>query len=266
MQTVARDTLVEIPFVVSVTAVSAVWSLLDETGASLATAQIALFDVPTHTMTAVIPSNLNATDEQRAARTVVLEVTNADASKTIHETTYLIEAAAVLKIATNSFQTYEQAIVTRAGFGQMLPGWEVNQKSRRCAALETAYLRLCQMTYKFPYIDRDNQEYDLTNPLFEYDDGIYRTILRMVEINFEEFETFPKVFVAALRRAQLIEADIILGGDVVGSKRSLGIQSETIGEAKMFFRPGSPLDLPVSRAAFKELSGFVFRRHGVQRA
>ena len=56
-----------------------------------------------------------------------------------------------------------------------------------------------------------------------------------------------------------------LGGDVIGKRRQEGILSETTGESSMMFNSRPALDLPICRAAYRELAGYIYRRVGLVR-
>jgi hypothetical protein len=84
-------------------------------------------------------------------------------------------------------------------------------------------------------------------------------------MSVESFDLLPAGFLRAIKRAQLIEANVILGGDVVGRKRQDGILSETIGESSASFSDKPFLNLPISRQAYEELRRYIVIRIGVAR-
>ena len=76
-----------------------------------------------------------------------------------------------------------------------------------------------------------------------------------------QYAQLPERFKLALRKAQVTEADNILGDDVLGAKREAGIILDSVGQTKQMFRNTKPLDMPVSKRALRFLSYFlVFNR------
>lgn len=72
---------------------------------------------------------------------------------------------------------------------------------------------------------------------------------------------YPKLseqFKAALRKAQVAEANAILGGgDPIELALAQGLKSKTIGETHESYIGGRQLRLAVSKATLRYLSGFV---------
>ena len=66
----------------------------------------------------------------------------------------------------------------------------------------------------------------------------------------------PKTY-QRLLRAQVIEADDVLGGNPIEARRRLGLISDSAGESAHFFRTSKPLNLPCCRGAIDELRGIV---------
>ena len=62
---------------------------------------------------------------------------------------------------------------------------------------------------------------------------------------------------AAIAKAQIAEADFMMGGDTVEDKRRTGLMSETVGESSNMFRPGKPLVLAGSEKALRYLTGYI---------
>ncbi len=60
-----------------------------------------------------------------------------------------------------------------------------------------------------------------------------------------------------LLRAQLIEANLVLGGDPIADRRRVGMISDSNGESAQFFRTAIPLRLPVYRDTAEALTGLI---------
>lgn len=76
----------------------------------------------------------------------------------------------------------------------------------------------------------------------------------------------PQDFMAALRQAQLLEADSILGGEPERDRQKTGLLSESTGESSTMFRPAGYLKFAVSPRTLQALRGFVSMSLGVGRA
>lgn len=70
----------------------------------------------------------------------------------------------------------------------------------------------------------------------------------------------------AFMKAQVYEADFILGGDPVTELRKQGIMSYTVGEVKQFFRTVKPLDFTISMRAMGQIGKYLQYSRGVARA
>lgn len=161
---------------------------------------------------------------------------------------YIVEQASKLTVMVNSFQTFEQAILTRLELPS-LDGWDSAAEADQIAALVTAHERMCRLSYRYR-LGQDAVEYDANNVYWHITDIGRRTAA--------DFAGWEPAFKTALKRAQVYEADQILKGDPIGDKRRDGIVSETIGEAKMFLNPRPPLRLALCREAMEVLGRYLY--------
>jgi len=178
-------------------------------------------------------------------------------------TAYGIELSDPLQVGVNSFQTYSQAEFTAMQVPN-IPGWDAASKENRIAALMDARLHVCQLNFSqlnsninwgqdsLNFIPEGsfNTSYISMNGMFMFNGNL--TLLTPAQ-----FAKLPPKFLAALKLAQIAEADNILGGDPLEERRRSGVTSEAIGETKSSYRIGKPLELPVSRRALAYLSYFV---------
>lgn len=177
---------------------------------------------------------------------------------------YGLEPADPLVVGINSFQTFAQAELTALDIPN-LNAWAAADDASKIAAMVDARQHINQLNfwllnsninwgqdslnyvpegaYQSPYAGSGNQ-------LFIFNGNL--ALLTPTQFSF-----LPIRFKAALRQAQVTEADEIMGGDPVDVRRREGLLLESIGEVKQMFRPGKPIDLPVSRRALKYLSQFV---------
>ena len=247
-----------------VSPVTVTWNVLDEDGGQLNDSAVILNVAPGTTSIEInVPSDLNALVEGqiRGVRVVAIDFDGLGLSTSV---SYMVERTAALVVMTNSFQTYERGLVTRAELGQALPAFDSAVKNRQVAALETAFRKLCRIQYKFA-LSGDPRNYVNWDEEIGVDHRIYRVVRDISLITPDEFAAFTDGFKSALRRAQIVEANAVLGGDPITEKRLSGIVSETVGESSMFLKSAAPLTLPVSRAAFTELTGYVYRRFALAR-
>ncbi|MEB0029211.1 hypothetical protein QN372_00460 [Undibacterium sp. RTI2.1] len=178
-------------------------------------------------------------------------------------TGYIVELADPLVVGTNSFQTYAQAEFNAVSLPN-LAGWDKSSESERIAALSDARDHIVQLS--FTQLNSNvNWGQDSLNFVPE---GTYSTNYvsngdmflfngNLALLTPLQFSKLPDKFKLALSKAQIVEADSILGGNVVDSRRREGLLLESIGEVKQMYRSGKPLDLPVSRRALSYLSYFV---------
>lgn len=230
-----------------ITPVSASYRLLDASESELI-AETALAIAAEQTDVAVTVAsahNMLADGEVRALRQV--ELTYADAAGQTYTITerWMLEQVQTLAVFVNSFQTYGEALVTAHSIPD-LNGWDSAEESQRKAALEEAFQRMLRLNYRVKH-EVEVQRY------------LYATVFSgsLDNITADEFKALPRGFRDDLNRAQVAEADIILGGDQVGENRRDGLMSSSVGEVSQFFRPGKPLMLPVSNKALRYVGRYV---------
>jgi len=206
----------------------------------------------------VVTGNFNtpANSASIAIRTVELTITTATGTF-IQSQSYIVKARSQLTFLKNTFQTMDRAKLTATQLPN-LTEWEASNDEDREVALMTAYERLIRFNYRV--ISPFNGQSMLYSGLnFE---------LSMVDwqlMTSDSFALLPVRFVDSLRKAQVAEANQIMKGVSPDDKRSAGILSESIGESKMMFRVGKPLDLGLSKQAFECLKGYIVVRQRIGR-
>lgn len=196
-------------------------------------------------------SNIVAGSQYRSLRVVELTLTT-DAGTVLLQSEYIIEKTEVLAVGVNSFQTYNQAFLLSQELID-LAGWNEATKIQRTNALIRARQNIAQLTFRYQF-DKFQDHFE---PTFGVAD--------ITSLTPTEFAALPADFRAALSRAQILEADNLLGGDEYGDYRKQGVLSITVGEAKQFFRPAKPLAGPVCRKALRELNKYVQSRTRIGR-
>lgn len=226
----------------------------------------ALIEVPAglNSIAAVDPATITAAQIDsvtiREIRTVELFLIDLAGNTVLLTKSYALEPADTLFAGLNSFQTFSQAELVALD----IPGlnaWAGANEKDKIAALIESRLRICQLRFN---LLNSNVNFGQDN-LNYVPEGAYPTpYARMFMFNGNlalitpsNYARLPPRFRAALCRAQVAEADSLLGGDPVDVRRQEGLMLESIGEVKQMFRPGKPIELPVSKRALKYLSPFV---------
>jgi hypothetical protein len=142
-----------------------------------------------------------------------------------------------------------------------IPGWEGAADRDRLTALLDAYDRLTRIGFRIPRRFLGDWQSRI-----EWTSEEFIPPLRWSEMTLQRFNDYHPRFKTALRKAQVCEADVILGGDVIADRRRAGLLSESIGESSMMFRSGKPLNLGISHRSLEYLSGFVDIRITMGRA
>jgi hypothetical protein len=248
------DVTVTIPFVDSsgnaFTPSSASYRVLDEDGTVLIdTIPVPWLDPGGAPVSILVGAGENAlpAGSMRALRTVeVLAKTDAGSRLLIQN--YVIEASEPLVPGTNSFQTINKAELIALDIPN-LPSWGNASRDERVAALIQARLNIGQMSYRYRW-SQDWQNY--IQPEF----GLY-SIIQMTQA---QYLTLPIDFRQAVERAQIMEADDLLGGDPVLAKRAQGIVSETVGGSTTMFGQVRPARQLICARAMHELGRYVVKR------
>jgi hypothetical protein len=228
----------------------------------------AVIEIPSSVNTIVVvpsPITSNQIDQftPREVRTVELFL-NVAGNTVMIAKSFALEPADPLIVGINSFQTFSESELVALDIPN-IDGWNAATEHDKMAALVDARARICQLNfwllnsninwgqdnlnfvpegaYQSPYAAANNQ-------LFMFNGNL--SLLTPTQYN-----NLPIRFRAALRKAQVAEADAILGGDPVEARRREGLMLESIGEVKQMYRAGKPIDLPVSKRALQYLSQFV---------
>lgn len=196
--------------------------------------------------------NVVADGRAREMRQIELQVTVASGVIRLHDS-YILEIRETLKVNGNSFQNYANSVLV----GMDIPNvsaWSSADKRNRTAALIQAHKHVTKLRFRYCH---DSQSY-----LRDW------VIIRSIdELTDAEWALLPEGFRNSLCRAQVIEADAILGGDEVTEMRLAGLTSKTTGQSSASFRAGTkPVERAVSLRAFKELSKYIDNTMRIGRA
>lgn len=205
--------------------------------------------------------NMLAANVRKAARAVEVVFTTAKGvfTDTAH---YIVESNIQLVVLTNSFVTYPEALMVRTDI-PTLNGWDAATDSARMAALMVAHWNMCAMRYRYRVgLAGQSRISDFGGTSTDPYGRVYAQVSDIRNTLDYEWAEFPDDFKTALKRAQVVEADVLLKGDPVGDKRRSGIVSERIGESAMLFRQVPEAQFAISRDAMNHLKGFLV--HGVR--
>lgn len=154
-----------------------------------------------------------------------------------------------LVVGVNSFVSTPEAEMIAFELTD-IPAWNAATTDQKTQALIVARDELCQLTYRYDaYIWADQ-----TRMI----DAVNFFVSPLDYYNAAQLSTLPPKFYLALKRAQLVEADYLLGGDRLEERRQAGTLSVTTGESSQMFRPGmGPVKWPVCARAIQMLSRFL---------
>ena len=188
----------------------------------------------------------------RELRTVEFMLTLASGNKIARKVVYALEPADVLITGLNSFQSYPEASLVALSIPN-LPGWEAADEQARIAALVEARLRINRLQFR----DVSRGQSYMQGETLAGDLSLMAP---------RQFQSLSVRLRAALCRAQVAEADALLGGDPESERRKSGLVHEVVGESEQTWRASKPLELPISRKALGYLSGFISMARKVGRA
>jgi hypothetical protein len=220
------------------------WKLFDEVGNELFAGTVDSFNANDPTARVDLTAEQTTTTEPMVARELIVECTTATDTVEVREA-FLIVSAVPLTVAENTFQTLTESLLTRAEFAS-LPGWDRATRDQQIAAMIQAYRHIVRVPLTLQALP------DTYNRI-----NWWGRKVPLARLDAAEFNELPLAFRRAVKRAQLAEANVLLGGDRVGDKIRAGIVSETTGESSMFFNSKPYLNLPISKQAYEELKSFV---------
>lgn len=188
----------------------------------------------------------------RELRTVEFRLTLASGNVIVRKSVYALEPVDVLITGLNSFQSYPEAELVALTVPN-LPGWQQADAQARIAALVEARLRILRLQFR----DASRGQSYLNEEALIGD---------LSHLAPREFKSLSVRLRTALCRAQVAEADALLGGDPETERRNSGLVHETVGESTQSWRKSKPLELPVSKKALSYLAGFISMSRKMGRA
>lgn len=208
----------------------------------------------------VIPADINtlAPGVGRSLRSIDLQCT-IGTNITNLQAAYVVSIPDPLVVGLNSFASYS-SLQFAAMEIPSLTGWDNASQMQRMAALITAREHITRLSFtglalqpaqnSLDFIPEGSYETRAPGSLMNVESGLDM-------LTPDQFKRLPAKFIAALTRAQLVEADALLGGDAVGQRRADGLVQDDVGESRQTYRNTKPLQLPVCRRALGYLSLYV---------
>lgn len=176
-------------------------------------------------------------------RTVEFDIVLKNGNTIGHDVSYILYPRERLIVGLNSFQTQSQAMLT-ASATHDVDAFITSTPAQRVAGLVEARNRICQLSF----VDATWGQSYLSN-------GQHVELHRITP---RQFDALTERFKAALRKAQVAEANVVLGGgDVIEQMRQQGLTSQTIGETHETYRNVTPLNMLVSKVTLRYLSEFL---------
>ena len=232
-----------------VTATAVSYAVLNE-ASEVIVAKTPLVSFVENDVTAVIsvPASLNTIPAGATAsvRYVTLYVTT-EAGQIEISDYYIIRNAEVLQVGVNSFQLYPSAIAI-AAMRVGLDYWDAASNEQRVKALAQAHGNIGRVNLRDVYDDAEMSR--VVSPWDDEKSGV-------AGLNQQQLEGLDKEFLRALKIAQVIEANYLLGGNETDEIRNTGALSVTVGEAKQFYTSVKPLTFAICRDAMRVLGPWV---------
>jgi hypothetical protein len=210
------------------------------------------------TVDIAVPASLNLLEPgvPRALRQIELGCTIGANVVNLHAN-YVITIPDPLVVGLNSFGSYASIQFASLDVPNLL-GWEAAGQFERMAALIDARERITRLSFT-PFATNPGMDHlafvpegtrETRYPGAEY-------VGDLSNLTPAQFAKLPQRFIAALIKAQIVEADSLLGGNTIEARRQEGLVQDDVGESRQVYRGGRPLQLPVCRRALAYLSLYV---------
>jgi hypothetical protein len=231
----------------------------------VARAPLSGFSAGDATASVTVPANLNvvATGNTREIRTIDLYC-QLESGTVLITRSYAVELTDPLVVGVNTFQGFPQAQLTALDMPN-IDAWHAASDQQKLQALMDAREHIVQLNFnllnsnvnfgqdQLAYVPEGQfqSSYVARNSLFIFNGNL-------AILNATQYAALPERFKTQLRKAQVAEANFILGGSPTDSMRNAGIIEDKVGESSQRFRDrGVPLHLPVCRRALDYLSYYV---------
>lgn len=198
--------------------------------------------------------NTIATSAKRELRIIELYLTTESGTvKLTHE--YVLESENILEKAVNSFQGYHEAVLLSLDVAN-LPSFNDALKADRITALINAWSNIGKL-----YLGYVDGSVEMTRVIVPWAES--GSVTRLTA---EQFDLLPEVMKLAIRRAQVMEADYLLGKSrSLEELRASGVVSNTVGDSSQWFYQAKPYEGILGKRASRELARFIVKRTAIGR-
>ena len=200
----------------------------------------------------------NLTNQTVGARVLEMVIATANGGYIVRST-YLLQDTGndALQILFNSFQSLVAAEMNAVSIPGIATVWNATSDTDKVAAMTEAYLRIIKFGFyvRWPR-DPDAQNIVTWDWLDRRNEVIVPRLWHVMTID-RFINWYPEDFRVALRRAQIIEAAHILAPNKILEMRLAGVTATGVGETRTTFSNVRPLDIGLSRAALKALTGYI---------
>lgn len=224
------------------------WALKDESGSQLTSGSGGSVDSMGYYIINIEPSFTLISPKKYSVHTIELSVTDASGVKNIYSHRYVVNARSEPEIPSKTFQSIPDAIILAMDIHGVDSFLEADERGQMTAMIEAAR-RISLLNFEVYF--GDEQEY-----LYDSKEVSHATGIR--GLTLDQFNNLPDELISAIKSAQVVEADEILGeyGEIA-KRRAQGLMSESVGESSQMYQSGKPVDWPVSRRTMSFLAPFV---------
>jgi hypothetical protein len=235
MESYSPNTKTKVEFSILADTQSAVLVVTDELDAVLLTHTLTEGEYSGVSFTHYVEPILNQINDGATKGLRQLCLTEIDSEGVANESVeryYLISKTPLVK-NENSLVTFSEALFLVPELVQ-LDGWDLSDDSRRKAALIESFKHLNEFKLHANFLRKNVGDYPL-----------------------EEFELLPTKFQEAFKKAQMLHADYLLGGQPEKSIRDTGQISRSVGESTTFFRTTKQLNYGISDKAYRYIVKYL---------
>lgn len=167
----------------------------------------------------IIDAALNASTEKRDVRMLTCYLTTADGEFIIPQVYTLKGNSLLLTPLVDSFMTYPESVLVRSKIAEEMAFYDALTPELAVIALENSFDKLSGLKFQ-----------------------IGTTVISDIKsLTLAAYNALDANFLLAIKKVQIIEANLIVENSPIRDKIRAGIISETIGESSMFFRQsGAP--------------------------
>lgn len=206
-----------------------------------------------------IPAIYNIVPSISSSRARLLQVNVVTTDKNLVKVkeVYGIDSLTPISFMNRSYQSYQDAELL-AYETLNLENWNSETETNKINALRTAFDQIGVLSFNVrKYNVQSPTSIDpYSNPLFQ-ERWSYK-INNINEFSSEYMLTMPEGFIKALKLAQVLQADYVLGkGGTSETLEQQRLVSETVGESSKTWKSTKALRLPLCESAMRALTGYI---------